>query len=173
MDYSVPGSSVHENSQARILEWVAMSCPRRSSWSRDGTPISCTVRLILCHRANRQVHICVSVLVAQSYSTLSWPHGLGPARLLCPRNSPGKNTEVGCHSLLQGILLTQGLNTSVLHCRQILYHLSHQVCDVRYVTHKVKALFLKWYNIIYFCLSNWSFSICHKIAITNLFQSFA
>ena len=35
-----------------------------------------------------------------------------------------KNTGVGCHSLLQGIFLTQGLNTSLLHCRQILYCLS-------------------------------------------------
>ena len=31
-----------------------------------------------------------------------------------------------CHSLLQGIILTQGLNLGLLHCRQILYHLSHQ-----------------------------------------------
>ena len=47
-------------------------------------------------------------------------------RLLCPWNSPGKNTGVGCHALLQGIFLTQGLNPGFLHCRQILYHLSHQ-----------------------------------------------
>ena len=46
--------------------------------------------------------------------------------LLCPWDSPGKNTGVGCHSLLQGILLTQGLNPGLLHCRQIVYHLSHQ-----------------------------------------------
>ena len=32
------------------------------------------------------------------------PHGLDPARLLCPWNSPGKNTGVGCHFLLQGFL---------------------------------------------------------------------
>ena len=51
---------------------------------------------------------------------------LGPARLLCPWNFPGKNTWVGVHSLLQGIFLTQGLNLGLLHCRQILYHLSHQ-----------------------------------------------
>ena len=37
-----------------------------------------------------------------------------------------KNTEVGSHSLLQGIFLTQELNLGHLHCRQILYHLSHQ-----------------------------------------------
>ena len=34
------------------------------------------------------------------------PHGLLPTRLLCPWNSPGKNTRVGCYSLLQGIFLT-------------------------------------------------------------------
>ena len=51
-------------------------------------------------------------------------HGL--ARLLCPWNSLGKNTGVGCHSLLQGIFLTQGSNLCPLHCRQFLYHLSHQ-----------------------------------------------
>ena len=50
------------------------------------------------------------------------PHGLWPARLLCPWNFPGKTTGVGSHSLLQGILLNLGL----LHCRWILYHLSHQ-----------------------------------------------
>ena len=32
-----------------------------------------------------------------------WPHGLQPTRLLCPRDSPGKNTGVGCHFLLQCI----------------------------------------------------------------------
>ena len=41
----------------------------------------------------------------------------------CPS---GKNTGVGCHFLLQGIFLTQELNPGLLHCRQILYHLSHQ-----------------------------------------------
>ena len=40
--------------------------------------------------------------------------------------SPGKNTGVGCHDLLQGIFLTQGSNPGLPHCRQFLYHLSHQ-----------------------------------------------
>ena len=65
------------------------------------------------------------VLVAQSCPTLCDPHGLYPARLLWPWNSPGKNNGVGSHSLLQGIFLTQGSNLGLLHCRQILYHLSH------------------------------------------------
>ena len=44
-----------------------------------------------------------------------WPHRLQPARLLCPWNSPGKNTEMGYHFLLQGIFLTQELNPCLLH----------------------------------------------------------
>ena len=39
---------------------------------------------------------------------------------------PGNSTGVGCHSLLQEIFSTQGLNPGLLHCRQTLYHLSHQ-----------------------------------------------
>ena len=54
------------------------------------------------------------------------PNGLLPTRLLCPRNSLGKNTGVGSHSLLQGIFPTQGSNQGLLHCRQIIYRLSHQ-----------------------------------------------
>ena len=41
-------------------------------------------------------------------------------------DSPDKNTGVGCHAVLQGIFPTQGSNPGLLHCRQILYHLSHQ-----------------------------------------------
>ena len=48
------------------------------------------------------------------------------AWLLYPYNCPGSNTGVGSHSFLQGIFLTQGLNPGLPHCRQILYHLSHQ-----------------------------------------------
>ena len=47
-----------------------------------------------------------------------------PARLLHPWNSLGKNTAVGCHALLQGILPTQGSNLrllQLLHWRQVLY----------------------------------------------------
>ena len=53
-------------------------------------------------------------------------HGQQPPRLLCPRDSPGKNTGVGCHALLQGIFADKGWNLHLLHCRQILYHLSYQ-----------------------------------------------
>ena len=47
------------------------------------------------------------------------PLGLEPSRLLWPWHSPGKNIGVGCHALLQGIFLIQGLNPSLclLHCQ--------------------------------------------------------
>ena len=63
---------------------------------------------------------CVCVCVNRSVmSNFLWPRGLRPTRLLCPWNSPVRNTGVGCHSLLQRIFLTQGLNLGLLHCRQI------------------------------------------------------
>ena len=52
--------------------------------------------------------------------------GLQPARLLCPWDSPGKNTGVGCHAPLQGVFPTQGSNSGLPYCSRILYHLSHQ-----------------------------------------------
>ena len=57
-------------------------------------------------------------------------HGLQTARFLCPWNSPGKNTGVGNHFLLQGIFLTQGTNPCLPHCMQIIYYLSHLIVFV-------------------------------------------
>ena len=73
----------------------------------------------------RHIKACtekVKVLVTPLCLTLCGPTDCSPARLLCQRNSPGKNTGVRRHSLLQRIFLKLGL----LHCRQILYHVSHQ-----------------------------------------------
>ena len=56
----------------------------------------------------------------------SRPYGLESTRLLCPRDFAGKNSGVGCHFLLHWIFPTQGLNPGLLHCRQMLYPLSHQ-----------------------------------------------
>ena len=66
--------------------------------------------------------------VARSLSNSLRPHVLFSRRagLLCPWESPGKNTGVGCHFLLQGVLPIWGSNPDLLHCTQILYHLSHR-----------------------------------------------
>ena len=50
------------------------------------------------------------------------PHRRQPTRLHCTWDCQGKKTRVGCHFLLQGIFLTQGSNSHLLYCWQILYH---------------------------------------------------
>ena len=64
-------------------------------------------------------------LVTSDMSDSLWLYELEPVRLLCPWNSPVKNTGMGCHAFLQGIFpsqgSSQGSNLGLLHCRQILY----------------------------------------------------
>ena len=62
----------------------------------------------------------------QSESCSVVSDSLRPHGLYSPWNSPGQNTEVGSLSLLQGIFPTQGSNPGLLHCRWILYQLSHK-----------------------------------------------
>ena len=54
------------------------------------------------------------------------PHGLHPARLLCPWGFSREEHWVVCHALLQGIFPTQRSNPGLPHCRWILYQLNHQ-----------------------------------------------
>ena len=63
---------------------------------------------------------------AQSCLTLFESRHCSRDRLLCPWDSPGKNTGVGRLSLLQGIFPTQRSNPGLPHCRQSLYQLNHQ-----------------------------------------------
>ena len=71
-----------------------------------------------------------SCLIAQSCPTLLRPHGLSPTRLLCLRDSPGKDTGVDCHSLLQGVFPIQGSNLGLLHYRQILDRLNSELMQI-------------------------------------------
>ena len=70
------------------------------------------------------------VLVAQSCRPFVTPwvvvHQAPLTRRRRQEYFPGKNSGMGSHSLLQGIFLTQGLDSGLLHCRRILYHLSYQ-----------------------------------------------
>ena len=70
----------------------------------------------------RLTHSICWCLITESCSALLGPQGLEPTRLLSPWDFPGKNTEVGCHSVLQGIFPTQGWNLHLLYYRQVLYH---------------------------------------------------
>ena len=70
--------------------------------------------------------VYILCLVDQSCPTLCNPMDCSPPGSSVHGDSPGKNTGVGCHAHLQGIFPTQGSNPGLLHCRLILYHLSHQ-----------------------------------------------
>jgi len=70
--------------------------------------------------------MCCALLSCSVLSDSLQPHGLKPTRLLCPWGFPGRNTGMGCHALLQGIVPTQGLSSALPHCRWILYHLNQQ-----------------------------------------------
>ena len=76
-------------------------------------------------------------------------------------DSPGKNTGVGCHFLLQGIFPTQGSNPGLPHCRQTLKPLSHQgsplsprVCS--------NSCLLSWWHYLTISWSAVPFSFCHQ-----------
>ena len=85
-----------------------------------------------------------------SHSVVSdsfWLHALSnPPGSSVHGDSPGKNTGVSCHALLQGIFPTQGSNPSLPHCRQILYHLNHQG----------SPRILEWVDYPFFRGSSWS-----------------
>ena len=75
MNCSPPGSSVYGISQARILEWVAISSSRGSSWPRDRTHVSCIVRWILYHWATEEdFGLWESIL--KTLLCLSWKQSL-------------------------------------------------------------------------------------------------
>ena len=70
------------------------------------------------------------------------PHGLEPTSLLRLWDFSGKSTGVGCHFLIQGIFRTQGSNSGLPHCRQTLYHLSHQGSPYQPSMYSVRKLCL-------------------------------
>ena len=77
------------------------------------------------------IYVCVYVyaalcLVAQSCLTLCNPMDCSLPGSSVHGDSPGKNTGIGCHALLQGIFPTEGLNPHLPHCRGFFYLLSHK-----------------------------------------------
>ena len=74
--------------------------------------------------------LCLDI---QSCPTFCHPVDCSPPGFSNHEDSPGKNTGVGCHALLQGTFPTQGSNPDLPHCRWILYHLSYQESPYRYI----------------------------------------
>ena len=93
---------------------IVHGVPKSQIHLRDFT---LSLRTILC---------AVLCLVAQSCLTLCDPMDCSPPHSSVHGDSPGKNTGVGYHTLLQGIFPTQGSNPGLPHCRWILYQLSHK-----------------------------------------------
>ena len=82
-----------------------------------------------------------------------------------PWNSPGQTTGMGSFSLFQGIFPTQGKNLGFLHCRQILYHLSHKGSPRT----EVGSLFLLQ-RIFLTQESNWGLLHCRRILYQLSYQ---
>ena len=97
---------------------------------------------ILANQIQQYIKGTMLLLGCFSHVWLLTTHELCVAcRLLFPVDSPGKNTVVACHVLLQGIFLIQGLNLHLLrllHCRQILY------CWVTREAPRGSYIIIKW-----------------------------
>ena len=114
--------------------WLPFGAPKLDAllwttytgWLTQTNPTYCVQRCAYSvARVYCEVYMCASHSVV---SKSLRPHGLWPTRLLCPWDSPGTNTGVGCHALLQGFFPTQWSNLRLLHllnCRWVLYLLSH------------------------------------------------
>ena len=115
VDCSPPGSSVHGILQARILDWVAMSCSRGSSWPRDRTRASFAFLHwqadslpLHCHPGSPFMHSSRlqsmgSLRVGHDWATslslftfLHWRRKWQPTPVFLPGESQGWGSLVGC-----------------------------------------------------------------------------
>ena len=101
---------------------------------------------VACVRAQLLSHVRLFV---------TWPYGLQPARLLCPWDSPGKNTGVGCHFLLQGIFPTQGSNQCLLR----LLHLQVDSLPLSCLGSPFWLLSFAYFSTGYLSFSSWTIGI--------------
>ena len=111
---------------------------------------------------------CFCCLVVKSCLTLLWPHGLQPARLLCPWDFLGKKTGVGCHFLFQGMFPMEPSKLCLLHWQAdslprnhvgspcfFVYkytNIDYKIFICSFGSHKP---FLKWEEVSLFCFSKW------------------
>ena len=111
----------------KLLAWTCLTFYPRTYLS-----INVSIHLATCHFMSNysqwSARLCCAALrlVPRSCLTLCDPMECSPPGSSVHGESPGRHIGVGHHVLLQGIFPTQGSNPSLLHCRRILYHLSHQ-----------------------------------------------
>ena len=112
-----------------VVQWLIFQAPNAGGL---GSIPSQETRSHISQRRSKILHaatktqLCCCCSAAQLCPTLCDPMDCSlPGSSVHPWDFPSKSTGVGCHFLLQGIFLTQGSNLGLLHCRQMLYHLSH------------------------------------------------
>ena len=108
--------------QARLQQYINHELPDVQAGFRKGRGTRDQIannHWIIVKARECQKNVCCEVASVVSDSVR--PHRRKPTRLPRPWDSPGKNTGMGCHFLLQKIFLTQGSNTCLLHCMHILY----------------------------------------------------
>ena len=133
MDCSPPGSSVHGDSPGKN---TGMGCHAllQGMFPTKGSNPFC-LHLLHWQAASLPpvpqpdpMYTISSVQSLSHVQLFATPWTL-PIRLLCPCDSPGNNTGMGCHALLQGIFPTKESNPSLLcllHWQECLYHQRHQ-----------------------------------------------
>ena len=113
-------------SACSVLKTLIFSCCAKSS---SANMINLTISHIKC---TADISYYYEKCESETSDSFSW-------------NSPGQNTGVGSLSLLQGIFPTQGSNPGLLHCRWILYPLSH----------RGSPRILEWVAYPFACGSSW------------------
>ena len=91
------------------------------------------------------IYVCS---VVQSCLALCDPMGCSLPGSSVRRGSPGKNSGVDCHGLLQGIFPIQRSNPGLPHCRQILYYLSHQEAQEKTYIRLKKNAYVEKFNYV-------------------------
>ena len=113
----VPSFKYHRLGTSPVIKWLRLCAPNA------GGP-----GLILAQEARSHMwQLKISLRPGESKSGSVVSNPLRPQGLCSPWNSPGQNTGVGRLSLWQRIFPTQESNPGLLHCRWILYQLSHQL----------------------------------------------
>ena len=114
----------------------------------------------------------VLCLVAQLCLTLCDPVDCSPPGSSVHGDSPGEDTGVGWHALLQGIFPTQGLNQGLPHCKWILYRLSHQrspgILECSCYSNRPQRKCYCWFGL----LSSWFMNYFQWFIWTNTFCFF-
>ena len=117
-----------------------------------------TIRYV-CITCYYKVYGCV---LSCSVVIFCSPKDCSPPGFSVHGDSPGKNTGVGCHAILQGIFPIQGSNPGFPHCRRILYHLSQEgipkqrgiVSEWR--THSQSLLYVKSLSCVRLLATPWT-----------------